>query len=108
MPHRGVVVAQQRHHLFRLGALGKAGEAAQIAEHDNDLAAMAFEDAFIALGDDQVSQLRREEAAQFAGPLDLGELRGNARFELAVPPGDFVGTRADFFFERLPLPLERW
>jgi len=43
-----VVVAQERHDLFRLGPLGKAGEAAHIAEHDDDLAAMAFEDALVA------------------------------------------------------------
>ena len=73
-PQRGVVVAQQGHDLLRLGALGKGGEPAQVAEHDDDLAAMAFEDASlvtflgIALGDNQ-----------------LGQLRGDARFELAVP-----------------------
>jgi len=48
-PHRGVVVAQRGHHLFRLGALGKAGKAAQVAEHNDDLAAMAFEDRLVGL-----------------------------------------------------------
>jgi len=57
-PHRGVVVAQQRHELLRFRALGKSGKAADVAEHDNDLAAMAFMDAFIALRDNEVSELR--------------------------------------------------
>ena len=61
-PHRGVVVAQQRHHLFRLGALGKGSEAAQVAEHDDDLAAMAFEDLLVVLRDDEFSRLRREKS----------------------------------------------
>jgi hypothetical protein len=47
--------------------------------HDDDLAAMAFEDAFVALCNDQVGQLRREETAKFAGALDLGELRRDPR-----------------------------
>src|SRR6516162_11665196 len=84
-PERGVIVAQQCHDLLRLGALGKGSEAAQITEHDDDLAAMAFEYAFIALRDDQFSQLQREEAAQFACAFDLAKLHGDARFQLAVP-----------------------
>ena len=48
-PQRGVVVAQQCHDLFRLSTLGKGGKAAQIAEHDNDLAAVAFEDFLVSL-----------------------------------------------------------
>jgi hypothetical protein len=95
-PHRGVVVAQQRHDLLGLGALGKPGTAAQVAEHDDELAAMAFEDALVALGDNQFGQLRREKPAQFAGALDLGELRRDPRLKLAVPPGDLLGALAQF------------
>src|ERR1041384_5964334 len=58
-PERGVVDAQQGHDLFRLGALGEGGEAADVAEHDDDLATMTFEDAFVAMGYDQVCQLWR-------------------------------------------------
>jgi hypothetical protein len=56
-----VVFTQQCHNLFRLGTLGKGGKAAQIAEHHDDLTAMAFEDAFIALRDDQIGKLGRQE-----------------------------------------------
>ena len=86
-PQRGVVVAQQRHHLLRLGALGKGGEAAQVAEHDDDLAAMAFEGCFHLLG------ISLGIALGIAlGNNQLGQLRGDARFELAVPTRDFVGA----------------
>ena len=40
---RRVVLAQQRHHVFRVRGLGEPGEAAQVAEQRRDLAAMAFE-----------------------------------------------------------------
>jgi hypothetical protein len=95
-PHRGVVVAQQRHDLLGLGALGKPGKAAQVAEHDDDLAAMAFEDALVALRDDEVGELRRQEPAQLPGALNLGELRRDPRLKLAVPPRDLIGAGAQF------------
>jgi len=95
-PHRGVIIAEQRHDLLRLGALGKPGKATQVAEYDDDLAAMAFEDAFIALRDDQLGQLRREKPFQSSGALEFGELRRDPRFQFAVPPGDLIGPRAQF------------
>ena len=83
-PERRVVVAQERHDLFRLGALGKAGEAAHIAEHDDDLAAMAFEDFLVSLGDDQFGQLRREKPFQPPDPTQLLDLVRDPCFETAV------------------------
>src|SRR5438874_3676585 len=53
-PERSVVVAQERHDLFRLGALGEGCEAADVAEYDDNLAAMALKDALVALSDDEV------------------------------------------------------
>ena len=44
------------------------GIAAQIAEHDDNLAAMAFEDLLVALRDNQLGQLRREEPLQSPDP----------------------------------------
>src|SRR5580700_2615538 len=95
-PQRGVVVPQERHHLFRLGALRKTGEAAYIAEHDDDFAAMAFKDAFVALRDDEVGELWCEEPPQFASALDLGELRRDACLQFAVPACDLLGALAQF------------
>src|ERR1700757_852886 len=46
-PQRAVVFAQEVEHFLRLGGLGERGVAAQIAKHDDDLAAMAFEDLLV-------------------------------------------------------------
>jgi hypothetical protein len=42
LAHGTVVIAQHTEDLLRLGRLSEGGEAAQIAEGDGDLAAMAF------------------------------------------------------------------
>jgi hypothetical protein len=44
-----VILAQEIQHLLGLGGLGEGGIAAQIAEHDDDLSAVAFEDLLISL-----------------------------------------------------------
>jgi hypothetical protein len=51
-----VIFAQEIEHLLGLGGLGKGRVAAQVAEHDDDLAAMAFENFLVALRDDQLCQ----------------------------------------------------
>src|SRR6516165_344791 len=51
-PQSAMVFAQKIEHFFGLGGLGEGGVAAQIAKYDDDLAAMAFEDFFVALRDD--------------------------------------------------------
>jgi len=43
-PERAMIFAQELEDLLGLGGLGKGGVAAQVTEHDDDLAAMAFED----------------------------------------------------------------
>ena len=48
-PQRAVVLVQEVEHLLGLGRLHEGGVAAQIAEHDDDLAAMAFKDLLVAL-----------------------------------------------------------
>src|SRR5262249_23903024 len=48
-PQRTMVLAQDVEHFLGLGGLGKRGVAAQIAKHDDDLAAMAFQDFLVAL-----------------------------------------------------------
>jgi len=44
----------------------------------------------------QVGELRRQEAAQFAGALNLGELSGDARLQVPVPACDLVVALAQF------------
>ncbi len=54
---RAVIFAQEIEHLLGLGGLGKGRVAAQVAEHDDDLAAVAFENFLVApLRDDQLCQ----------------------------------------------------
>jgi hypothetical protein len=47
-----MIFAQKFEDLLGLGGLGEGGAAAEIAEHDDDLLTMAFEDLLVALRDD--------------------------------------------------------
>src|SRR6516164_7910145 len=55
-----MVFAQEVEHLLGLGGLREGGVAAQIGEHDDDLAAVAFEDLLVPLRADQFGELRCE------------------------------------------------
>ena len=44
LAHRVLIRAEQAKGLFRLGRLAERGEAAQVAEHDGDLASVAGEE----------------------------------------------------------------
>jgi hypothetical protein len=59
-----VVFAQEVEHFLGLGGLREDCIAAQVAEHDDDLAPMAFEDFLIALRDNQLGELRRQETSR--------------------------------------------
>ena len=85
-----VVLAQHGHHLLGLGGLGEGGEAAQVAEHDGDVLAVAVEQLFAARRHHQLGDLRREESLQPRHALDLAELLGDALLEVAVHVGDLV------------------
>ena len=95
-PQRAVILAQQVEHLLRLGGLGEGGKPAQIAEHDDDVAPMRFEDVFVAARDDQFGELRREKPLQPADPLQFAELRRDPVLQLPVPRRDLVGARPQF------------
>src|SRR5262249_15619758 len=60
-PERAVVLAQKIEHLLGLCCLSKGGVTAQVAEHDDDLAAVAFEDFLVTLRDDEFGKLRRQK-----------------------------------------------
>jgi hypothetical protein len=47
-----MVFTQEIKHLFGLGGLREGGVTAQIAEHDDNFAAVAFKDLFVTLRDD--------------------------------------------------------
>src|SRR5262249_26261075 len=61
-PQRAVILTQEFEDFFRLRGLGEGGVAAQVTEHDDDVAAMAFENFLVALRDDQFGELRCEKA----------------------------------------------
>ena len=73
-----MVLPQEIEDLLRLGGLGESGVSAQVAEHRDDLAAMAFEGFFVALRHDQLRQLRREKALQPSDPPQFLDLFGDA------------------------------
>jgi hypothetical protein len=80
--HHGNRVGVQ--HLLGLSGLSEGGVAAKIAEHDDDLTAMAFEDLLVALRDDQLGQLRREEPLQPPDTAQFLDLFSDPCFETAV------------------------
>ena len=80
----GMVVAEQGHHVFCIGALGEAGEATQIAEESGNLSTMAFKLLLRAGDDNQIGCLWREKTPQPAHAFDFAHLVGDALFELLV------------------------
>ena len=79
-----MVVAQQGHYVFRVGAFREAGEPAEVAEERGNLSSMAFELFLTPRCNDQISHLRRQETPQPAHALDFADLVGDALFELLV------------------------
>ena len=90
-----MVLAQERHHVFRIGGLGKAREAAQVAEQRGDLAAVAFQLLLVSRRDDQVGNLRRQEAAQPPHALDLADLLVDALLESLVQGAQLLRLRLE-------------
>jgi hypothetical protein len=84
-----MIQPEQGHHVFGVGAFRKSGEATQIAEQSGDLAAMAFQLLFRSGRNDQIGDLRRQEATQPAHALDLADLVGHTLFELLIQLDDF-------------------
>src|SRR6516164_5243362 len=95
-PERSVVLAQAIEDLLRLGSLREGGVAAQVAEHDDNLAAMAFEDFFITVRDDQFGELGREKPLQPPDPAQLFDLFGDACLKSPVEFCDLLGALAQF------------
>ena len=60
---------QDPHDVLGLGGLGERGEAAEIQEHDGDLAPVAAQRILGAARNDQLRELRREEALEPADAL---------------------------------------
>src|SRR6202008_2404834 len=75
------------------------------AKHDDDFAAMAFEDFFVPLRDDQLGKLRREKPLQPPDPSQLLDLFGDPRFETTVQFGHLLGALT--YFTEQPRVLHR-
>ena len=91
-----MIFAQEVEDFLRLSGLGEGGVATQVAEHDNDLAAMAFEDFLVAPRDDQFGQLRREETFQPPDPAQFLDLLGYVGFKAPVEFRHFFGALPQF------------
>jgi hypothetical protein len=63
-PQRTMIFAQKGADFLRFGSFGEGGVATQVAKYDDNLLAVAFEDFFVPVRDDQLSKLRREEPLQ--------------------------------------------
>ena len=79
-----MILAEEVEHFLGLGRLRERGVTAQIAEHDDDLAAMTFEDLFVPVRDDEFGKLRCEEPFQPPDPPQFLDLFRDPRFETAV------------------------
>ena len=88
LAERQVVVGQHLHGLLRLAALGERGEATQVGEHRDDLAAVAAQERLVTGVDHDLGDLRRQEAAQPAEPVELGDLGVDALLEVLVQLGE--------------------
>src|ERR1700757_2107736 len=91
-----MVLTQELQHLLGLCGLGEGGVAAQIAEDDNDVTAMAFEDFFVAVRDDQFGELRCKEPLQSPDPAQLVDLFRDPYFETAVKLSDLLRALPQF------------
>ena len=71
LAERPVVLAEHPHDLLGLAGLGERREVAQVAEDHHDLAPVAVQERLVAGLDDQIGQLRREEASEPTEALEL-------------------------------------
>src|SRR4051794_6744365 len=77
-------------------AVSEGGKPAQIAEHDDDVAAMGLKNVFVAARNDQFGELRREKPLQLSHPLQFSKLRRDPVLQLPVPRRDLLGARPQF------------
>src|SRR5215472_10147426 len=101
LAHLRVILAENAHDLLRLGRLREGGEAAQVEEHHRHLPPMGFERVVGPARQDQLGELRREEALESAELLELAHLLLDTLLERAVPLGALVGERLDRVVEIL-------
>src|SRR5262252_7351489 len=89
--HLGVVLAQHAHDLLGIGCLREGGEPAQVDEHHRHLDAVAGQRIGRPTRQDQLRELRREEALEAPQPLHLAHLLGHALLQGAIPLRELLG-----------------
>src|SRR5689334_1245894 len=94
--NRGMIVVQQRNHVFGVGTLREACKSPQVTEQCGNFASMAFQLLFIARCNYQIGDLWRKEPTEFAHPLDFTDLLGNTPFKLLIELGDLRRTLTQF------------
>src|SRR6516164_964593 len=90
-----MILAQKVEDLLGLGSLREGGVATQVAEHDDNLAAVAFEDLFVTSRDYQFSELRGQKPLQSSDPTQFIDLLSDARLQTPVQFGDLFGARPE-------------
>src|ERR1700757_4011185 len=86
-PQRAVVLAQEVEHLLRLGGLRECRVTAQVAKHDDDLTAMAFENRLALVGEESVSGVTADPPPGQTGTPTHAHLHHRQRRNHAVPQG---------------------
>ena len=69
-----MVGGQHPHDLLGLARLGERREPPKVAEDHHDLAAVAVQERLVARVHDQLGELRGQEPAELAHPLELADL----------------------------------
>ena len=98
-----MVLLQNIRYFLGLAAVGERGEAAQVEEHDNDLAPVCLQQVLAAAIDDRLGNLRRKEAFQSRQAVELRQLLLNALLELPVPFGELRRLRSNLVTQHLLL-----
>ena len=90
LPHGGMILVQDLHHLFGLCCIRKGREAPQVAEDHGDLTPVALQQSLIPRGDEQFGQVRGKETLHAVHAFQRRELLGNPLLERAIPRRDLL------------------
>ena len=79
-----MIIAQQRHHVFRVGTFGETGETPQIAEERRDLPPMALQLLLCSRRDNQIGHLRGQETSKPTHTFYFADLISDTLFQMPV------------------------
>src|SRR5947209_5484893 len=90
-----MILAQKTHQFLGFGGLSEGSESSQITAHDRDLTTMAFQEALVTRGDDELRQLGREEPPQATKPLEVVDLVSHPLLQVGIPLSQLRGLSLD-------------